>query len=137
MSSAPHPPLGRLIYLAAILYALAIFFISSIPGLTPPTLGFVWEDKFYHFLEFGILGLLLYLAFSRRVYPRHKKAFWLALAIGILYAAVDEIHQLRVANRQADFWDFIADSVGIITFATVTYLVQSLLKSKSKQPDLT
>ncbi len=121
-----------MIYLAAFLYALAIFLISSIPSLNPPHLGFSWEDKFYHFLEFGIFGLLLYLAFSRRVYPRHKKAFWLALMIGIFYAAFDEIHQLRVANRQADFWDFVADSVGIITFATVTYLIQSLLKSKSK-----
>ena len=102
---------------------MAIFILSSIPGLTPPPLGLAWQDKVYHFLEYAVLSLLLYLGLSSSAKERLKKyAHLLSILIGLVYAATDEIHQAFVTNRQGDFWDWVADGVGVIAVQLVIFL---------------
>ena len=115
--------LGHFWQLAAAGYLIAIFILSSIPGLTPPPLGFAWQDKLYHFLEYTLLSLLLYLAFYTSAREKlRKNAQLLSLAIGVIYAASDEIHQAFVRNRNGDFRDWVADGVGVIAVQLVVFL---------------
>lgn len=106
----------------ALIYAGLIFAISSIPEITPPSLGFELEDKVYHFLEYSIFSFLLYLAFFKaKTYFFKKNLFLLSSLIGILYAYSDEFHQRFILGRSYDLYDFLADCLGIILIQVVLW----------------
>jgi len=98
----------------AILYAILIFILSASPSISPPP-GFVLEDKIYHFIEYGIFSLLLFLAFyhSRKEFLR-RNVFLLSYIVGMTYGLSDEIHQKFVPGRSCEFLDFVADCLGIV-----------------------
>jgi VanZ family protein len=99
----------------ALIYAALIFIISSLPRLSPPPLGFRFEDKLYHFVEYSIFSFLLFLAFFKAKTDFFKKNVYLfSSSIGIAYAYSDEFHQRFVAGRSYDFYDFLANCLGII-----------------------
>ncbi|NIM99207.1 MAG: hypothetical protein GTO24_14340 [candidate division Zixibacteria bacterium] len=99
----------------ALIYAILIFVVSSIPSISPPSLGLVLEDKILHFTEYMIFSLLLFLAFftSKKEFFK-RSAFLLSSVIGIAYAFSDEIHQKFVPGRSCEFLDFAADCLGIV-----------------------
>ena len=99
-------------------YAALIIFMSSIPGYELPSAPFLNGDKLVHALEFGLFGMLLFRAV--RFPPLCQSPFRLALALGIPFAATDEIHQLFVPGRSCDILDFLADCAGIILFAWIS-----------------
>ena len=109
--------MGRFIkyQLPACLWAILIFALSSIPRPLPPPMGVKVADKLYHFLEFFIFGLLLARAFLN-IASRGKehKAVLVAVALGIFWGVVDEIHQVFVPGRDASFLDVVADAVGVL-----------------------
>jgi len=57
-----------------------------------------------HVTEYAVLGALLYRALGREP---------LALAVGIAYAATDELHQYFVRGRHASPVDVAIDAVGL------------------------
>ncbi len=59
-----------------------------------------------------------------------------ALTTGILYAALDEMHQSIVPGRSADFMDMVADSVGLISALGIFYFVRSNRKYEQKRGEL-
>ena len=92
-------------WLPVLLWAALIFALSSIPSLGTG-LG-VWDTvlrKGAHITEYAVLGALLYRALG--IEP-------LALAIGIAYAATDELHQHFVHGRHASPIDVAIDAVGL------------------------
>ena len=93
-------------WLPVILWAGVIFALSSIPSLGTG-LG-VWDTilrKGAHITEYAILALLLVRAVGREA-P--------ALALGVLYAASDELHQSFVRGRHASPVDVAIDAVGLL-----------------------
>lgn len=101
--------------LLVLIYAALIFFVSAIPGLSPPPVGLLQEDKIWHFLEFGGFSFLLFLALfasGKEFLKRH--VFLLSSLIAIAYAASDEVHQKFVRGRSCEFLDFVADCLGIV-----------------------
>jgi len=99
----------------AIFYAVLIFVISSIPYFHPPNLRIPLQDKLFHFLEYSIFAFLLYRAFSNSFNLFFKKnSWWLTLGLGILYAVGDESYQKTVLGRSSEFYDFVADSLGVM-----------------------
>jgi VanZ family protein len=101
----PSPRL--LTWIAVVLWAGMIFGLSSIPDLGTG-LG-TWDlvlRKAAHFCEYAVLGLLLVRATRREV---------VALALGVLYAASDEVHQHFVAGRHAAVRDVAIDAAGVLT----------------------
>jgi len=109
--------------LIALIYAGLIFVVSSIPKLVPPPLGFRLEDKVYHFIEYSIFSFLLFLAFSKAKTDFFKKnVFLLSSLIGIAYAFSDEFHQRFVPGRSYDFFDFLADCLGIILIQAALWI---------------
>lgn len=108
----------------AILFAVLIFIFSSLPGDKLPEIRFGLGDKFIHVIEFGLFGIFLYHAF--RFSSPISKPYFATLCVGIVYALLDEIHQLFVPGRSCEIWDFIADLVGIIIFAGLSAWINRL-----------
>jgi VanZ family protein len=93
------------VWLPVVVWAAVIFTFSSIPSLSTG-LG-TWDTilrKGAHLTEYAVLGGLLYRALGRKA---------LALAVGIAYAATDELHQYFVRGRHASPVDVAIDAVGI------------------------
>jgi VanZ family protein len=93
------------LWLPVFAWAAVIFAFSSIPSLSSG-LG-VWDTvlrKGAHITEYAILGALLYRALGREA---------VALAVGIAYAATDELHQHFVRGRHASPVDVAIDAAGL------------------------
>jgi len=93
------------VWLPVLIWAAVIFTFSSIPSLSTG-LG-TWDTilrKGAHVTEYAVLGALLYRALGREP---------LALAVGIAYAATDELHQYFVRGRHASPVDVAIDAVGL------------------------
>ena len=92
--------------------------MSSLPGDELPELPFYSFDKIIHAFEFGLFGILLFRAFR---FPQPvTRPYFLTLAVGISYAALDELHQLFVPGRFCDVVDFLMDAAGLIIFAAIS-----------------
>ena len=88
-----------------VLWAAVIFALSSVPDLGTG-LG-TWDlvlRKLAHATEFAVLGALLVRALAV------ERA---ALALGIAYAASDELHQHFVPGRLGSPFDVLIDAVGV------------------------
>ena len=88
-----------------VLWAAVIFAFSSVPDLGTG-LG-TWDltlRKLAHVGEFALLGALLLRALREEL-P--------ALALGVAYAASDELHQHFVEGRLASPLDVLIDTVGV------------------------
>lgn len=107
-----------LFYWAPVLgYAAAIFYLSSLPKPHEQLPEFVRDlsDKLLHFVEYGILGALLYRAFRLASGPRiTASAVVLAIVAGSVYGMTDEVHQAFVPMRTASLFDWIADTLGTV-----------------------
>jgi VanZ family protein len=93
------------VWLPVVVWAGVIFTLSSVPSLSTG-LG-TWDTilrKAAHVTEYAVLGGLLYRALGREP---------LALAVGIAYAATDELHQYFVRGRHASPVDVAIDAVGV------------------------
>mgnify|MGYP000013139921 FL=1 len=135
-------------YLAVVLWMGLIFFFSSQPaddskelstGVTEVILSVVeavapesdlfvdhlhhFVRKNAHFLIYFVLGILVVRAF-RLSEIQGKKSIVFALAICIVYAISDELHQLFVPGRGAQVKDVLIDSTG----AFVGIILYSWLK---------
>lgn len=109
-----------------LLYMALIFAISSMQQPPLPTPEFKWLsiDKLYHFIEYGILSVLLTIAFVN-VPPKWLPESWIwvvAALISILYGASDELHQMFVPGRFATYSDWISDVIGSIAGVLGVYL---------------
>ncbi len=89
--------------------------------------------KLAHFAEYAILGLLLSLAVGchiNKLLPR----FFIAFAIGAVYAVSDEIHQIFVPGRAGMIEDVLLDSAGVaIGAAFVALCAIFIIKFKSRK----
>jgi VanZ family protein len=100
-------------YYLALVWLFLIYFISSHPSIADINSPFTHFDKLVHMGVYGILYLLLYwnLTYApKSLWGRHPVFF--SLLLTILYGLSDEIHQIYIPMRTADFADFLADSAG-------------------------
>lgn len=67
--------------------------------------------KIAHFLEYLILGILMYRVVSDYT---NKNVLILSILLCILYATTDEIHQIFINGRDGNIKDVLVDSIGII-----------------------
>jgi VanZ family protein len=84
-----------------------IFFLSAQPDLNSG-LG-VWDTigrKLVHMAEYGLLWFLWWRALGYRLAP-------VAVAITLIYAASDELHQTTVHGRNGSPWDWAIDAAGV------------------------
>jgi len=99
------------LWVPVVIYMAAIFYASSLPEITLPPGG----DKPWHFIGYTGLGVVLARAFAGGFFRRvAASSAALSVAVGIAYAASDEIHQMFVPGRSAELADLFADAAGII-----------------------
>ena len=76
-----------------------------------------------HMAVFGILALLLWRAVAGTTARRRPWAW--ALALAVLYAITDELHQGGVTGRNASAADVGIDAAGALIAVTATGLIRS------------
>ncbi len=99
-------------------YLSLIFYLSSLSKL-PVHYTFNNEDKFFHFAEYAVLGIIFYFNFK----GGHSKIFRIFIALLILsYPILDEWHQSFVPGRDSSIFDAMTDYLGItLGFFTLRY----------------
>ncbi|MBU2637758.1 MAG: VanZ family protein [Nanoarchaeota archaeon] len=119
---------GVLFYwLPAVLYALVIFYLSSLSQPLPAGgLEFERNDLLLHLLEYFVLSALLLRAL---MYSSFKRPYVYAIVLSALYGVLDEVHQLFVIERVFSGYDMIADAVGAC-FILLFLLVEKKIKKK-------
>jgi VanZ family protein len=103
-ATASRSPLST--WLPVVAWAAVIFAFSSVPSLGTD-LG-TWDTilrKLAHLAEYAILGALL---------GRAVRLPGLALALGVLYAVSDEVHQMFVEGRHGSPLDVLIDTAGLL-----------------------
>ena len=91
--------------LPAILVALAIFVLSSIPDLRIPSLHWKFKDKWAHLIAYTVLGFLTCRAlyYQSKYYALQIHPLIWAFLLVTIYGISDEIHQAFVPGRRGDF----------------------------------
>lgn len=108
-------------WLPVFVYAIIIFYLSSLPGKEIPQL-FTLQDIPAHFFEYAVLAILVNRALkAHRFFSGALTRFLWTACLCVIFAASDEFHQAFVPNRDASFYDVISDTAGILA-AHVTQL---------------
>ncbi len=107
-----------LFFIAAAVWGLLIFYLSSIPNLQSALPS--WQDfilrKLAHIFVFFILSYFLISSFSK-----YKRAYiYFVIVAVIAYAFIDEYHQAFVPFRYGSAKDILIDSIGVL-FGTALY----------------
>ncbi len=93
-------------------YVVVIFVLSSIPPDSMPDMDTRLDvDKAIHFVEYAILGFLLFRALfsSGRISARWSAV--LALCCAVALGGIDELYQ-SLPGRNTSVYDWISDSLG-------------------------
>ena len=69
-------------------------------------------DKLFHFIEFSILGFLIFGSLSLNS-KELDQILSLSIKIGILFSCLDEYHQSFVDGRDSSLADLIFDILGV------------------------
>lgn len=104
----------RVFRVLSVVYALAVFTVSSWPAIKLPDLGVDWTDKLAHFGQYAVLSFLAAGGWAREGGWRNWRQQWRPVAFLIAFAAIDELHQLWIPRREASAMDWTADSVGVL-----------------------
>jgi VanZ family protein len=94
------------LWLPVVGWAALIFALSSVPDLGTELGG--WDlvlRKLAHAAEYAVLGVLL---------ARALPSTLAAVALGVLYAITDELHQTLVRGREGSPRDVLIDAVGVL-----------------------
>lgn len=80
-----------------------------------------YGDKLLHGLLYGIMALLLNYGLNFK----SKKIFGFNLQIGAMivltFAGLEEITQYWLPSRTCDFFDFVADTIGVTLFSLIVW----------------
>lgn len=81
---------------------------------------FPHQDKLVHASAYAIMGLLAWRFFSHLF---TKQLLWVASAIIFcsVYGVSDEFHQSFIDGRDADVWDWLADTTGATIMVYLLY----------------
>ena len=104
----------RIFRVLSVLYALMVIVVSSWPGIRLPNLGIHWSDKLAHFTQYAVFACLVAGGWARQGGLRIWKDQWRPATFLIVFAAIDEFHQIWVPRREASVADWTADSLGIL-----------------------
>ena len=110
----------RLALVAAIVCAVAIAFLSLLPGEDLPSQNL--NDKLNHFIAYGVLTCLA-------VVGRGSRSFLWVAALAIGYGALLEVLQgIMPYGRSASSLDALANAGGVVIGVVLAFCVQGLLR---------
>ena len=93
--------------------------------------------KTAHFTEYAILGSLFFLNLKSWQRPKSSTSMniLLSLIFSFLYACTDELHQIFVSGRSAQFRDVLIDTLGASFGAIIAYLIIKLFTKIKTRSD--
>ena len=101
--------------ITTLIYMLLIIYLSHIPqeDIFKNISGPDNFDLFLHFIEYSILGFLLFqsLDYDKVI---EINSLYGGFMIGILFGISDELHQSFVPGRHCSLMDVIFDSIGVL-----------------------
>jgi VanZ family protein len=113
-NAAPMPSLllhlfteRRALWRALLLVLVAVILWLALSPMPPKTGDTGW-DKANHAMAFAALGFVSVWA----LWPRPRGWAWLVLAL-LAFGGAIEIAQIFLPPREGDWWDLLADGVGI------------------------
>ncbi len=109
-------------------YAVGVYYLSVVPGGGPEF--FPYQDKVLHFALYA--GLAFLFVWSLRI---TNLRFWphvplLAAALAVAYGALNEVNQLRIPYRSAEFLDVVANTLGAALGACVGALAAKSMEAR-------
>ena len=119
------------LWVPVIVWAMAIFFMSSIPYLKSDLEYDFALRKIAHMLEYFIFTFLLYRAFKESFKLNIFRLFVYPMVLSFVYAASDEIHQSFVSGRNCSNYDLLIDTAGIFCFYIAIKIISRQQSSKS------
>ncbi len=112
----------------AVIWTIAITVASLASFTKMPKVTVPGKDKTVHFVFYFVLVLLWFLALKSK-HDNKKIIFYIAVS-AILYGILMEIMQwLFTQNRQADFYDIIANTLGVFLAVLTIYLFSTKTKT--------
>lgn len=120
------------VFLPLSIYWIFLFVLTTIPTDAIPQI-FTSQDKIEHLIAYFILSylLLLSLHFQRKFQKLSQKPLIFALVFLIIYATVDEVHQIFVPGRFCDIYDWSADVLGgVIGLILSNIFIQRNIREK-------
>lgn len=117
-------------------YLIFIFILSHSRVSRLPIPRFSFADKISHAVVYAGLSLLLWRAFRTcRNKQICKWAAVIALIAASLYGITDEWHQSwSPGGREADLWDWVADTVGAAAAALGAFIYFRLREKRRQKP---
>jgi VanZ family protein/glutaredoxin len=112
------------------LYGAAVYYLSSLSQVA--VVGRL-PDYLTHPVEYGGLTILIVRAMNgglRRPIPQRVHVG--AVALAVLYAVTDEIHQLHVPRRTASVKDVLSDALGAVLAVGLAEILQRFLERRRK-----
>ena len=99
------------------LYCSLIFFLSHQPTL-PVSMAFPHQDKLIHATAYAVMGILAWRCFIHLNKPTLLIGL-IAVLFSSTYGVSDEFHQSFVVGRDADVFDWLADTIGAMIAVSV------------------
>jgi len=100
---------------------ITMFYFSSIPGGSIGV-GSIWPSIIYHFTIFA--GFAFFLTAIIKQKKIGKKEIFLVLVITLIFAILDEVHQIFVPIRSAGIQDVLTDLSGAIVAVFIYWLIK-------------
>ena len=123
-----------LINIPLVIYWIILFILTSLPSTMAVTVNV--SDKIEHFGAYGLLSVFLYLnlSFQNKIKIFNKFPATFTVLIASLYGLLDELHQLIVPGRSAEFLDWFADFSGsLIAVLIVKFLISRIREIETKK----
>lgn len=122
-------------HINSFLWALIILILCGAPSSEFPSMGFLNVPHLDKVVHFGLYVVFTLLILSETNTKRilgglDRKAIIISLFISIAYGLLIELMQLLVfESRGAEFWDFVANTIGAIS-AVLTYRLANRLSKR-------
>jgi VanZ family protein len=97
------------------------------------------SDKINHFGAYGLLSVLLYLNlyFQDKIKLLNKFPETFTVLIASIYGLLDELHQMFVPGRSAEFLDWLADFSGSLVAVLISrYLIKRFKQIENEKNKL-
>jgi VanZ family protein len=94
-------------------YMFLILIMSLIPGNSLQCIEILSQDKILHFIEYSILGVLGFKAFSNE-----KKSAIIVIFFGTSFGCLNEVIQILIPGRNPSLYDSLANLLGV-SFGTI------------------
>ncbi len=107
-----------------IIVVIVLADMGTLPGLIRGLYDFPNGDKLGHFILYGILSLLLNLAFTVRPGANLSRMLWTVSLILALLISLEEWSQSLFDSRTMDIVDLLASYAGVTVAALTAWLVR-------------